>query len=113
MMRLEFTRKTKASRFLHCGGKCEMCGVRLVPGKIEYHHYREANDGGDNSFENCRVVCVACHKPLTKHYTRELRKAERIRDRNIGAFKRVSRLPCSRTSRWKKKINGEVVERRP
>lgn len=93
MIRLEFTRKTKAKRFLHCGGKCELYGVRLMPGKIEFHHDKPAADGGDNSFENARAVCKPCHSPLTKVYTQALRKSERIRDRNIGALKSSRPFP--------------------
>lgn len=109
--RLEFTRKTKALRFQHCKGLCEGCGVRLMPGKFEYDHDKEAADEGDNSFENCRVLCDSCHKPKTKAFIQRIRKADRQRDKNIGAFKRVSRFPCSRNSPWKKKIDGSVVRR--
>ena len=87
--RLNFSRKTKAQAFARSGGKCECgkCGgIRLVAGKFQYHHIKEANDGGDNSLENCLVITNECHKPLTKKYIQETRKAERIRDKHIGAF---------------------------
>lgn len=109
--RLEFSRKTKAKRFAFCNGRCENCSAYLVPGKFQYDHDKEAADGGDNSFENCRVLCDNCHKPKTKQFVVRIRKADRQRDKNSGAFRRVSRFPCSRDSRWKKKINGQVVER--
>lgn len=91
--RLEFSRKTRARRFEHCKGKCEGCGVKLVPGKFDYHHEKEAEDGGDNSFENCRVLCDNCHAPLTKAFIRRIRKADRQRDRNIGALKPKRSIP--------------------
>ena len=93
-LRLEFTRKTKALAFARSQGRCECgkCGgIRLVPGKFQYHHIKEANDGGDNSVENCLVITNDCHKPLTAHYVKETRKHERIRDKNIGAMGKTSR----------------------
>ena len=89
--RLEFTRKTKVARFAFCNGKCESCGVPLVAGKFEYDHDKEANDGGDNSFENCRCLCRECHVAKTAVYVKETRKAERIRDRHIGAMPETKR----------------------
>ena len=84
-MRLEFTRKTKAARALHAQGLCEYCGMK-PKGRPEYDHYREANDGGDNSFANCRHVCVPCHAKKTARYVKETRKAERVRDRANGSL---------------------------
>jgi len=86
MPRREFTRKTKALRAAHAGGLCEYCGLK--PKKPEYHHYKEAEDGGDNSFENCRFVCDdPCHKILTAKYKTEKSKAERVRDKANGSLK--------------------------
>lgn len=112
MSRQEFSRKTKAQGFLRCAGACEECGARLVPGKFAYHHIKEANDGGAPTLENLRVLCDPCHAPLTARYVQETRRAERQRDRYIGAFPKSARpLPCGKTSPFKKKFSGEVVRR--
>jgi len=86
MIRLNFTRKTKAQAFARCGGNCEGCGARLVPGHFQYDHIREANDDGGNGLDNCQVLCTACHTPKTVKYVQETRKAERARDKHIGAM---------------------------
>lgn len=85
-MRLEFSRKTRAQGDVRCQDKCELCGMPFAGKKRNYHHVKEANDGGDNSLSNMLVICEPCHKPLTKQYVRELRKAERIRDKHTGAW---------------------------
>lgn len=89
-MRHEFTRKTKAARALHAKGLCEYCGLK-PKGRPEYDHFREANDGGGNSFENCRHVCRECHAVKTAGYVKETRKSERIRDRMNGSLTRNGR----------------------
>lgn len=92
MKRLEFSRKTKLARWTFAGGKCEAvwdgkrCNAVLTPAKVEYHHDKEAEAGGDNSFENCRCVCVTpCHKLLTAAFVKGIRKADRQRANHIGA----------------------------
>jgi 5-methylcytosine-specific restriction protein A len=101
-MRQEFPRKVKAAAFTRCNGFCESCGIKLHPGRFDYHHIVEAHDLGPPTLENCAVICEPCHAPLTAHYTRELRKAERIRDKRTGAMSKPSTpLPGSRRSKWK------------
>ena len=61
--RNEFSPKTKAAAWERAGGVCEAEGCD-APGD-EYDHIRECwedEDGGDNSLENCKLLCVACHK---------------------------------------------------
>ena len=109
--RLEFSRKTKARRFEFAKGRCEGCGVRCVAGKFQYDHDKEAVDGGDNSFENCRVLCDNCHKLKTKHFTQRLRKSERQRDKNIGAFKSKRGFLTNKSGPFKMRMDG-TIERR-
>jgi 5-methylcytosine-specific restriction protein A len=110
-MRVEFSRKTKRERFEHCKGHCEGCGFKLRMGRFEYDHAKRCELGGDNSFDNCRVLCDLCHNAKTARDLAEIAKSRRIRDRRIGALTSRTPLPCGRNSRWKKKVNGEVVER--
>ena len=90
-MRLEFSRKTRLSRLAFSGGKCEAvwdgkrCNAVLAAGNIEYHHEVEAESGGDNSFENCRAVCIPCHKLLTKPFVQAIRKADRQKAAHLNA----------------------------
>lgn len=111
-MRDEFTRKTRGLALKRCDMKCEGCGLPLRPGRFQFHHAVEANDGGEATLENCQVLCTGCHAPLTKAYTQALRKAERVRDKNSGAFlKTRNPIPGSRATKWKRCFDGSVVLR--
>lgn len=92
MPRNEFTRKTKAQAFARADGKCEVCGVRLMPGKFRFDHILPDALGGEPTLENCKVQCSACDQPKTADDIRRIRKADRQRDKHTGAIDRGPRL---------------------
>src|ERR1700720_787164 len=55
------TAKVQAEATLRAQGKCEECGGMLKPGQIHFHHRKPVWKGGDNSLENCKVICTADH----------------------------------------------------
>jgi len=67
-MRTEFTAKTKLQAFQRANGTCESagCGAKLTPGKFTYDHRIPDQLGGDNSLENCQVICSVCDKEKTR-----------------------------------------------
>lgn len=114
MNRREFSRKTKAEAFQRCGGKCEICTAKLMPGKFRYDHRLPDWFGGEPTLENCVVQCVTCDAPKTANDIRDIRKVERIRDKHTGAFLRTKRpFPAGRNSPWKQKLDGTIVPRHP
>jgi hypothetical protein len=71
------------------------------------HTSPHANGGTD-----VRPAHVACHRIKTSTQdVPAIAKGKRVRDRHFGITQSASIMPGSRRSRWKKKINGEVVER--
>jgi hypothetical protein len=67
--------------------------------------------GGDTSLTNCAVLCLPCHGVKTQKIdVPMIAKAKRVADKHLG-IRKPSRFPGSRDSRWKKKMNGEVVPR--
>ena len=98
--RKEFSKATKARRFEHCEGLCEMCGAKLRPAQFDYHHVREAALLGDKLFENCLVVCKSCHKVLTKTRAPVLAKVKRIFERHANIKKPKG---------WQKTYKGRPV----
>lgn len=44
-------------------GKCGDCGSRFERDAVDYkgHHLKRVADGGDNSLENCVLLCDDCH----------------------------------------------------
>lgn len=111
MSRREFDNKTRALAFKRAGGNCEKCTARLSVGKFRYDHILPDFLGGEPTLENCQVICAACDE--VKTYTQDIpriAKTKRQHAKHIGASKR-STFPCSRDSKWKKKIDGSVVSR--
>lgn len=119
----EFSRATKRDALKRSGQLCEAvgpmygleegrrCNANLGYG-VQFDHVIEHELGGDASLENCAAICPACHKVKTAKGIKAIRKADRMRDKNNGTWKRKgAAMPGSRASRWKRKIGGGVVER--
>lgn len=112
MSRLEFSKSTKAQAFLRSNGHCECCGAKLSSGNIEYDHSIACGLGGDNSLDNCVVLCKTCHKAkTTKRDVPTIAKAKRQQAANIGAKTSKKPMPFGRKSKWKRKMDGTIIPR--
>lgn len=112
MTRREFTRTTKLAAFERAGGCCEQCGRKIVAERPEYDHRIPCEMGGDNSLDNCQVLCPWCHAEKTHKEDAPARaKSRRVRARHVGARTPKATLPGGKGSKLKRKVNGEVVER--
>lgn len=111
-MRREFSDKVKLAAFQRSNGICEMpsCGAKLFTGKFTYDHRVPDQLGGDPTLENCQVICRECDRAKTRKDAGDIAKARRRQKHHLGIRKR-STFSCSKDSRFKKKINGEVVLR--
>jgi hypothetical protein len=86
----EFSTKTKRERLKQSGGFCEAegpiyglergqrCNADLGRG-VDFDHFIALgiSDVGDNSLENCRAVCLQCHKHKTR--TNDVPKAAKTK----------------------------------
>ena len=111
--RQEFSKKVKLEAYTRANGHCEVCTAKLFVGKFRYDHVLPDALGGEPTLANCRVTCDACDREKT--YGQDIpfiARAKRIAAKHAGA-KAPSRnpLPGGRRSKWRKKINGEVVPR--
>lgn len=107
-MRREFPAKVKAAAALRANGHCEQCTRKLMAGDWHYDHEIPDQLGGEPTLENCKVLCRSCHSLKTrKTDIPRIAKAKRNFNAARGIKKR-SAFPCSRSSKWKKKINGTV-----
>lgn len=52
-------------RFERAHGRCESCGIHLLPGDWECHHVIAIKNGGTNDITNLRILCRPCHKIIT------------------------------------------------
>lgn len=122
MTRTEFSKPTRRDALKRSGGLCEAEGAMygLDPGQrcnsplsygVEFDHLLAASNGGDASLANCICACTRCHAYKTRtHDTPRAAKTVRQQDKAIG-IRKPSRMVGSRNSRFKKKIDGTVVER--
>ena len=110
-----FTRKVIRQAKERANGWCEdrMCGAVLKTGEGEADHILPVEMGGESTLANCQIICRVCHKAKTKRDIQRIRKSDRQRDKFTSAFQQARRnpMPGSRRSRWKRKLNGEVVLR--
>jgi len=59
---LEFSSAVKKKAIERSGNRCERCSVDFDEDFIgEFHHINPIVYGGDNSFENCSLLCHNCH----------------------------------------------------
>jgi 5-methylcytosine-specific restriction endonuclease McrA len=66
--------------------------------------------GGQNREDNLQLLCGPCHQAKTNLDVKLKAKVFRVRRKHLG-IKKPSKFPCSRDSKWKKKIDGSVVLR--
>lgn len=111
MTRRNFSRKTLAKGFLRAGGKCELCQAKLKTGEGIGDHILPDALGGDPTLENLQIICSVCDKAKTKNDVRQIRKADRQRDKHTGAAKSKNPMPGSRRSKFKRRFDGKVVLR--
>ena len=122
-MRAEFTKPVKREALKRSNGLCEAVGevYGLSPGRrcnfplshgVEFDHYPiRAADGGSSDLDNCVAVCPVCHRHKSRTFdTLMAAKGKRVSDRHNG-IRKPSTFAGSRGSKWKKKMNGEVVPR--
>ena len=110
-MRQEFSAATKLVALACCGLNCDGCGNTLHEGDYHFDHIVAAGIGGDNSADNCAVLCKTCHNLKTgKQDIPRIAKSKRVFKKAHG-IRKPSRMPGSRNSPWKKKVSGKVVHR--
>jgi 5-methylcytosine-specific restriction protein A len=110
-VRQEFSKSVRLAAWNRCGGSCEQCTAKLYPGRYEFHHIKEATFGGESDLGNCRVLCVSCHSGVTGSRAAVVAKSNRQRNKHLGIKKKRSQWAYGKGSKFKKKINGEVVKR--
>lgn len=88
------------------------CGANLRGRRREFDHILAHSNGGDNSLENCAVVCGTCHD-FKSHKLDTPRAAKTVRQRRKAkGIKRQSQpMPGSRASKFKRCMDGSVVRR--
>ena len=105
------SKRTKLQIFEREGGLCYLCGCAVYPGRFIFEHVRALELGGADDPENIRLTCSACATEKTRDDHARAAKAKRVKQRHLGITHSAKPLPCGRNSKWKKKLNGQVVPR--
>lgn len=92
-------------------GKCMQCGIKLRTGGFIYEHVRALELGGMDTDDNIRLTCKPCATSKTKIDHQTAGKAKRQKSSFLGLKKSKTPLPCGKHSKWKRKMNGQVVLR--
>ena len=93
------------------GGKCMLCGIKLMFGQFIFEHVRALELGGTDTDDNIRLTCKPCAKEKTKKDHQMTAKAKRQKAKHLGIRGSKSPLPYGKTSKWKKKLDGSIVPR--
>lgn len=113
MARSEFSSRVKRDAAARANGRCENCTARLRYGGFHYDHDLPDWLGGEPTLENCRVLCLTCHKlKTTKQDVPQIAKTKRQRDggQNIRTRKGPP-MPGSRAHPMKHTFNHGWVRR--
>ena len=106
--RKPLTPKQRLQSFIDAGGKCCICGGKIDAVKerwIDEHEIPLSLDG-TNDKSNRGPAHERCAKVKTAKEAGERAKGRSAAERHMGAKRSKMRNP-----RWKKKVNGQVVER--
>lgn len=71
-----FSRETKEMVWVHQKEKCAICDTPVDLNESEADHILEFVNMGNDSYENCQVVCKDCHKEKTKRFMKEKKSVE-------------------------------------
>lgn len=94
-------------------GVCHLCGLRIDGAREAWdvEHVVPYALTRDDTDANLRPAHKSCHATKTRADLGQIAKAKRVAAKHSGAWKAKARLPGSRGGRWKRKINGTVIER--
>lgn len=112
-MRRPISAKERVRLFALHGGVCHLCGGKITVGEAwDVSHEIPLAIGGADDDANRLLAHRKCHRAHTSETdVPAIAKAKRREARHIGARQSRNPLPGGRQSKWKKKMDGSVVER--
>ena len=94
--RRNFTAAVILARLEQSGFQCEAtladgarCSAKLERGRYHADHDIPDQMGGEPTIENCRVLCLLCHKAKTTIDVAAIAKAKRVEAKHQGIRKQV------------------------
>lgn len=110
--RKPLTPKQKLEMFVAAKGICCICQTKIDNVKDAWdEHVNPLWLNGDNSAPNRAPAHVKCARKKTASEAALRSKIRNTAEKHFGAKASPNPMPCGRKSKWKKKMNGEVVPR--
>ena len=118
-----FSKQVKREALARSGKRCEATGelyglpadVRCIADLaygVEFDHAILWANSRDSSVGNCVAVCPKCHRFKTSnHDVPKAAKTVRQRDKHDGIRKTRNPLPGSRSTKWKRTMDGRTIAR--
>lgn len=112
--RRSLSTRERIALFLAAKGRCKACGWILSPGtRWDVDHVIPLALGGRDQHDNMQILCSPCHGGKTHRIdVPAIARTTRIQARHLGARASRRPLPGGRHSRWKRTIDGRILERR-
>ena len=101
--------KRRVQIFLAQEGLCFVCKKQMRPGQWEVDHRQALIHGGDDAADNLKALCSDCHKAKTAKDVKAKAKVARLA--TGGKTRKGPPMAGSRKSKWKRKMDGSIVER--
>ena len=106
--------RVKVRIFEQYKGQCCICGLsirgRLLPA---YDHRISLINGGENRESNIQLLCTECHKVKTRSDVREKSMVYRKKAKHLGIYKSKHKIPGSKGSGFRRKMDGTVWREKP
>lgn len=61
--RKPISRKIQKIKMQETNGNCEICGC-CISAILEFHHIKMVSEGGNNNYDNIKLICPNCHSLL-------------------------------------------------
>ena len=110
--RKPLTDKQRLQLFIDEGGICCICGAKIDGVKSAWdEHIDPLWLSGTNARENRGVAHAKCARVKSAGESKDRAKVRSTSEKHFGAHRSSRPMPGSRRSRFKKRMDGTVVER--
>ena len=93
-------------------GICALSGRKIRAGdKWQIDHITALVNGGEHRESNLQPVLDVAHKDKTAQDVALKAKVDRVRKKHLGIQPKRASIAGSKSSKWKRKIDGTVVPR--
>jgi len=114
MLRQSFSTTFRLSLFLERKGTCQACHITIQAGQAwDIDHIIPLALGGTNEPNNLQILCRPCHRAKTSNSDiPKIAKTKRLKAKHLGARSSAYLpIPGSKSSPWKRKMDGSVIKR--